>query len=56
MPWPAALLSTVLALAGAFLVFIGFIDRRDGLAVAGAILLGSVLMAMQWVDDRGGKS
>ncbi len=54
MRWPAALLSTVLAVAGAFLVGIGFLDRRDGLAVAGAVLLGSVRMAMQRPGDGGG--
>ena len=53
MQWPAALLSTVMTLAGVFLVFIAFTDRRDGLAVAGAILLGAVLMAARDPDGPG---
>ena len=53
MNWLGRLLSSILALAGLFLVFIGFTDRRDGLAVAGAILLGAGLLAAKATDGSG---
>ena len=39
------LLSPLMALAGVGLLIVGLLDRKDGPLVAGAILLGSVLIA-----------
>jgi hypothetical protein len=39
------LLSPVMAIAGIGLMILGVLDRRDGLTIASAILLGSVLIA-----------
>lgn len=39
------LLSPLMTLAGIGLLIVGLLDRKDGPLVAGAILLGSVLIA-----------
>jgi hypothetical protein len=45
-PVPMRLIGNLLAaLTGIGFLIIGFLDRKDGLLIAGAILIGSVLIA-----------
>jgi hypothetical protein len=39
------LLAPLMAIVGTGLLMVGALDRRDGFVIAGAILLGSVLIA-----------
>lgn len=46
------LLATVYFLVGIGLIIIGFLDRREGCVVAGAILLAAVYLRDDSKDDR----
>ena len=43
--------ATLLFLVGSALIIIGFLDRRDGFAIAGAILLAAVYLGDKDADD-----
>ena len=47
-----ALLPVGSTLAGILLITIGFADGHDGLTIAGAILIGSVLISSSFPEEK----